>query len=94
MSYIDKQLQLYEKMALDDVKSNGGSQPAENEDVRIFEQTQTMLKSIFAYWCVGVPLAIYNTFYRYSGTTICGMIFNACGVRGLVIGMTTGTWVS
>lgn len=47
MAYIEKVLKLFESMVLEEQK-----EPVEGEDLRIAEQAQTMLKSIFAYWCV------------------------------------------
>ena len=48
---------------------------------------------IFAYWIVGVPMAYYNSFEKYDGTTVCNAGDITCGVRGLVAAMTAGTWV-
>ena len=47
LSYIDKVLKLFESMVLEENK-----EAQVVEDVRINEQAKTMLKSIFAYWCV------------------------------------------
>ena len=47
LSYIDKVLKLFESMVLEENK-----EAQVGEDVRINEQAKTMLKSIFAYWCV------------------------------------------
>jgi len=47
---------------------------------------------VVAYWIVGLPLAYYNVFHKYGGTTECGEGFSTCGVQGMVFGMTTGTW--
>lgn len=47
---------------------------------------------IFAYWVVAVPLAYYNSFDKYGGTTTCHDSDITCGVRGLVSAMTVGTW--
>ena len=46
---------------------------------------------LIAYWVVGVPLAYYLAFVRNDGTLCDDSYF--CGVRGLVFGMTIGTWV-
>lgn len=46
-SYIDKALSLFESLVIEERK-----QLPEGEDMRIEEQAQTMLKSIFSYWCV------------------------------------------
>eukprot|EP01083_Nonionella_stella_P253786 872995_1 len=48
---------------------------------------------VFAYWAVGLPIAYYNSFVRYEGTTECESGMHPCGAVGLVIGMTSGTWV-
>lgn len=48
---------------------------------------------VFAYWIIGVPFAYYNSFEKHDGTTDCGGGDVTCGVRGLVFGMTVGTWV-
>eukprot|EP00554_Chaetoceros_debilis_P013464 CAMPEP_0194127374 /NCGR_PEP_ID=MMETSP0150-20130528/60486_1 /TAXON_ID=122233 /ORGANISM="Chaetoceros debilis, Strain MM31A-1" /LENGTH=645 /DNA_ID=CAMNT_0038821295 /DNA_START=148 /DNA_END=2085 /DNA_ORIENTATION=+ len=48
---------------------------------------------VFAYWAIGLPIAYYNSFVRYEGTTECESGIHPCGVVGLVIGMTSGTWV-
>lgn len=56
-------------------------------------QATAMPIVIFAYWCVGVPLAYYNSFTSYEGTTDCpSNTWSFCGVRGLVSAMTIGTW--
>lgn len=47
---------------------------------------------IIAYWIVGLPLAYYISFVRNNGTKIC-TDDHFCGIVGLVVGMTTGTWV-
>jgi multidrug resistance protein, MATE family len=44
-----------------------------------------------AYWIVGVPLAYYLAFIRHGGVMCSESYF--CGVRGLVTGMTVGTYV-
>eukprot|EP00581_Thalassiosira_minuscula_P000227 CAMPEP_0183736738 /NCGR_PEP_ID=MMETSP0737-20130205/50102_1 /TAXON_ID=385413 /ORGANISM="Thalassiosira miniscula, Strain CCMP1093" /LENGTH=581 /DNA_ID=CAMNT_0025970823 /DNA_START=128 /DNA_END=1870 /DNA_ORIENTATION=+ len=46
---------------------------------------------IVAYWCVGVPVAYYNSFVLNAGTSECEDL-NFCGTAGLVAGMTMGTW--
>ncbi|CAJ1940579.1 unnamed protein product [Cylindrotheca closterium] len=46
---------------------------------------------LIAYWVVGVPLAYYLAFVRNDGTLCEDSYF--CGVRGLVFGMTIGTWI-
>ena len=46
-SYIDKVLEIYEKKVLEEQKD-----APQGDDVRITEQARTMLKSIYAYWCV------------------------------------------
>ena len=46
---------------------------------------------LFAYWVVGVPLAYYLSFARHDGTMCEDSYF--CGVRGLVFGLTMGTWI-
>lgn len=46
---------------------------------------------VVAYWIVGVPLAYHLTFVRNDGF-MCQDDFY-CGIRGLVTGMTTGTWI-
>jgi MATE family multidrug resistance protein len=46
---------------------------------------------IVAYWVVGVPLAYYFAFARNDGI-MCNDEF-VCGIRGLVSGMTVGTWL-
>ena len=45
---------------------------------------------VFAYWIVGVPLAYYFVFLR-NGGIMCEDILT-CGVTGLVLGLTIGTW--
>ena len=54
-------------------------------------QCITMPIVVFAYWIVGLPLAFYIAFVRCHGVmcTSCSL----CGIRGLVFGMTVGTWV-
>jgi len=58
---------------------------------------------IFAYWMVGLPLGYYLAFVRNGGEAECSYdnydgegnpssLFG-CGVVGLVVGLTTGTWV-
>ena len=59
-------------------------------------QVVTMPIVVFAYWVVGLPLAYYLTFVRHEGSTTCPDDDSGsswCGVVGLVVGMTTGTWV-
>lgn len=46
-SYIDSCLNLFNSKGIE-----GRKELAEGEDARVEEQAQTMLKSIFAYWCV------------------------------------------
>lgn len=46
---------------------------------------------LVAYWIVGVPLAYYLAFIRHDGVMCSDSYF--CGVRGLVTGMTVGTYV-
>ena len=46
---------------------------------------------VFAYWIVGVPLAYYISFTLHNGVMCEDSYF--CGVRGLVTGMTTATFV-
>lgn len=62
---------------------------------------------VFAYWVVGLPLGYYLAFVRNGGEAVCpyndydsggdsGGDFPSsfgCGVVGLVVGLTTGTWV-
>jgi MATE family multidrug resistance protein len=45
---------------------------------------------IFAYWVVGVPLAYYFVFLRNGGIMCEDNV--TCGVTGLVLGLTIGTW--
>ncbi len=47
---------------------------------------------IFSYWVVGVPVSYFNTFVKNDGVMDCtdGSI---CGVRGLIFGLLTGTWI-
>ena len=54
LSYVEKQLALYEAKVIEEDKKTDSSGAATElmEDDRIVEQAQTMLKSIFAYWCV------------------------------------------
>lgn len=61
---------------------------------------------VFAYWVVGLPLGYYLAFVRNGGDAECSYddydgdgegndpssLFG-CGVVGLVVGLTTGTWV-
>eukprot|EP00550_Attheya_septentrionalis_P005229 CAMPEP_0198286538 /NCGR_PEP_ID=MMETSP1449-20131203/5605_1 /TAXON_ID=420275 /ORGANISM="Attheya septentrionalis, Strain CCMP2084" /LENGTH=573 /DNA_ID=CAMNT_0043984315 /DNA_START=158 /DNA_END=1879 /DNA_ORIENTATION=+ len=46
---------------------------------------------VVAYWVVGVPLGYYITFIRHDGYMCEDSYF--CGVTGLVMGLTTGTYV-
>lgn len=52
---------------------------------------------LVSYWIVGIPLAYYMAFVRHDGVLNCdndndgGLFF--CGVRGLVLGSTIGTWL-
>jgi MATE family multidrug resistance protein len=46
---------------------------------------------VVAYWIVGVPLAYYLAFVSHKGLMCDDSLF--CGVGGLVVGMTTGTYV-
>lgn len=56
---------------------------------------------IFSYWVVGLPLAYYVAFVRNHGTSVCNYAYGdeedhssfGCGVVGLVVGLTTGTYV-
>jgi len=56
---------------------------------------------LFAYWVVGLPLGYYLTFVRNGGQSMCNIDYDGegdhslfgCGVVGLVIGLTSGTWV-
>lgn len=54
-------------------------------------QVITMPVVVVAYWVVGVPLAYYLAFVRTGGSMSNPSFFS--GVRGLVLGMTAGTWV-
>lgn len=45
---------------------------------------------VFAYWVVGVPLAYYFVFLHNSGIMCEDKV--TCGVTGLVLGLTIGTW--
>mmetsp|Transcript_25091 Transcript_25091/g.52157 ORF Transcript_25091/g.52157 Transcript_25091/m.52157 type:complete len:282 (-) Transcript_25091:3062-3907(-) len=54
-------------------------------------QIVTMPIVVVAYWVIGIPLAYYLSFVRGDGMMY-GDQFST-GVAGLVIGMTTGTWV-
>jgi MATE family multidrug resistance protein len=56
-------------------------------------QCITMPVVVIAYWFVGVPLAYYNSFVRHNGEMFCDDDYRLCGIPGLVVGMTTGTWV-
>jgi len=64
-------------------------------------QTILMPIVLFAYWVVGLPVGYYLTFVRNGGNTMCTIENNdgedyspfGCGVVGLVIGLTSGTWV-
>ena len=47
---------------------------------------------IFSYWVIGVPLSYYNTFIRNDGGMNCDAS-SLCGVRGLIFGLLTGTWI-
>ena len=47
---------------------------------------------LFSYWVVGVPLAYYNVFVRNRGILECNAM-SLCGVRGLIFGLLTGTWI-
>lgn len=48
---------------------------------------------IFSYWTVGVPMSYFNSFIRNHGVSRCRLAIDLCGVRGLVFGLTTGTWL-
>lgn len=47
---------------------------------------------LFSYWTVGVPLSYYFTFMKNKGNMECGLK-DLCGVRGLVFGLLSGTWM-
>jgi MATE family multidrug resistance protein len=46
---------------------------------------------VFAYWVVGLPLGYYLAFVQNDGVMCEDSFF--CGVRGLVMGLTVGTFV-
>lgn len=54
-------------------------------------QVITMPIVVVAYWLVAVPLAYNLAFVRYNGLMCDDNFF--CGIVGLVVGMTVGTWV-
>jgi MATE family multidrug resistance protein len=56
-------------------------------------QVVTMPVILIAYWVVGVPLAYYMAFVRHNGVLTCDDGSYFCGDVGLVLGMTTGTWL-
>ena len=47
---------------------------------------------LLSYWVVGVPLGYYNAFMKNDGVLECDAM-SLCGVRGLVFGLLTGTWI-
>ena len=49
---------------------------------------------LISYWVLGIPLSYYVTFIRHDGNMTCSNdeSLNFCGVRGLVLGSTVGTW--
>uniref|UniRef100_A0A7S4MFZ3 Protein DETOXIFICATION n=1 Tax=Odontella aurita TaxID=265563 RepID=A0A7S4MFZ3_9STRA len=53
-------------------------------------QSAIMPIVLIAYWIVGLPLAYYLAFVKNTGIMCDDDYF--CGIRGLVGGMTTGTW--
>ena len=48
---------------------------------------------VFSYWVIGVPLAYYKAFIVNDGAMDCDHAISLCGVRGLIFGLLTGTWV-
>jgi len=49
-SYVDQVLKLFDSMVLQNREAQNSKEAV--EDLRIEEQATTMLKSIYAYWCV------------------------------------------
>jgi len=49
-SYVDQVLKLFDSMVLQNREVQNSKEAV--EDLRIEEQATTMLKSIYAYWCV------------------------------------------
>lgn len=56
-------------------------------------QCITMPVVVIAYWFVGVPLAYYLAFVRHDDGDMYCEGESLCGIAGLVVGMTTGTWI-
>jgi MATE family multidrug resistance protein len=56
-------------------------------------QVDAVAVVLVSYWVIGVPLAYFMTFVLHDGVLNCedGSFF--CGDRGLLLGMTTGTWM-